>query len=289
VWIIPGDGPKTQSGSSPVEKSPTITPTGLVRGLGGPNDAVTHFRATFFTPGSESGLGTLVVGAAGDVNNDGVQDFIIGAPDADPQGRTNAGKVFLIYGSRALPQGEIKLSDVGHTVSGLTVEGAEAGDRLGSSVGGGFDVNADGVADALAGAPFADSLPAAPLDGGETYVISPLASDEVVLLTLSASVPTTTTFLEWTVSKRAFSYNVYRGLVSTLKASGGVKTSLTTKLACGINTDTNGNQLPDTTDAAVPSLGDAFFYLITGTNLSGEGPLGPPGAVPLRVNDSQCP
>jgi hypothetical protein len=111
----------------------------------------------------------------------------------------------------------------------------------------------------------------------------------VVLLNLSPSIPATTTLLEWTLADRAFSYNVYRGTISTLAGSGGVKTSAMTKLACGINTDSNTNQLPDTLDAAIPASGVTYFYLVTGTNLTGEGPLGPPGATPLRINDSQCP
>jgi hypothetical protein len=36
-------------------------------------------------------------------------------------------------------------------------------------------------------------------------------------------------------------------------------------------------------------LGDARFYLVTASNFQGEGPIGPPGATPKRVNDLQCP
>jgi Tol biopolymer transport system component len=287
-WIVPGNGPKTESGSSSAGPTSKLSPSGLVRGLGGSVDALSHFHATRFTAGSDGDLGGLAVGAAGDVNNDGVPDLIVGAGAADPAGKVDAGKAYLIYGSRTLASGELHLSDVGQTIPGLTVEGFAAGDRLGSSVGGGFDVNGDGIADALVGAPYANSRPSTPVDGGETYVISPVASAEVILLTLRPSVPATSTFLEWTVANRAFAYNVYRGVVSSLAPSGGVKTSNTANLACGINADSNANRLPDTVDPEIPGPGVAFFYLVTGTNLAGEGPLGPAG-IPLEINDSQCP
>jgi hypothetical protein len=45
----------------------------------------------------------------------------------------------------------------------------------------------------------------------------------------------------------------------------------------------------DTTDDTEPPLGDVLFYLVTAENVTGEGPLGPPGAVPPRVLDLHCP
>jgi hypothetical protein len=68
-----------------------------------------------------------------------------------------------------------------------------------------------------------------------------------------------------------------------------VKTSDMTQLACGIATDSDADLLPDRDDAALPPLGEVLFYLVTAENSQGEGPLGPAGAVPQRINDSQCP
>ena len=113
----------------------------------------------------------LVVGPAGDVNDDGLQDVVIGSAEADLPGTIDAGKVYIVYGSPVPRSGEIRLSDIGHTVPGLVVQGVAVGDRLGQSVGGGFDLNGDGIDDALVGAPFAD----APEDAGKAYVISPVA------------------------------------------------------------------------------------------------------------------
>jgi len=287
AWIIPGDGPKTQSGSTKLTTSPTLTPTGLIRSVG-THDALQQFGATVFTPGADGNVGELAVASAGDLNGDGIGDLILGAGDADIPGKVDAGKAYIIFGSRDFPSGEILLSDVGGSFPGVVIQGAEAGDQLGASVSGGFDVTGDGVADVLVGSPFPDSLPAAPEDSGETYIISFRAPGEVVELTASQPVSSPgAIFLEWSVANRAVKYNVYRGQLSTLAAAGVVRTSNMVQLACGIATDSDSDTLPDTEDALAPAAGQAFFYLVTGWNLIGEGPLG--AGTPARIPDAQCP
>ncbi|HET6372621.1 MAG TPA: integrin alpha, partial [Candidatus Polarisedimenticolia bacterium] len=286
VWLIPGKGPKTKSGSRTVTLDSTVPPGGLVRGLTA-TDAVSFFGALVYVAGGEGDLGGTAVAGAGDVNNDGVEDFIIGAPGVDVAGKIDAGKAYIVYGSRAPRTGEVSLSEIGSTVPGLVVEGFEAGDEMGRSVGGGFDVNADGIADALVGAPFADTLAATPPDAGETYVVSPVAPDEVLSLMLEQSGPDT--MLEWNTADRALSYNVYRGDVLTLMTRGGVLTSDMTQLACTVNADADQDGKPDMVDASTPAPGSIYFYLVTGRNLTGEGPLGPAESDPPLINDSQCP
>ncbi len=286
AWIVPGDGPKTKSGSSTTPKTPDLSPGGLSRSVAS-TDVQSEFGAWYYTSGTDGALGGVAVGSAGDVNGDGIDDAIFGAPGVDPGGRVNAGKVYIVHGSRIRPHGGQPLSEVGLTIPGLAVEGFEAGDELGRSVGGGLDVNADGVDDALAGAPFADSGPATPADAGETYVISPLLPGEVGLLTVEQSGGTT--LLEWTAAPRAVSHNVYRGLISSFGAAGGVFTSQMTQLACGATLDADADGLPDLTSPGDPAPGAAHGFLVTGRSLFGEGPLGPLGAAPPRVNDAQCP
>ena len=43
----------------------------------------------------ESGIS---VGGAGDINGDGIDDFIIGARDADPSGKNDAGESYVVFG-----------------------------------------------------------------------------------------------------------------------------------------------------------------------------------------------
>jgi hypothetical protein len=98
--------------------------------------------------GDESGRGVAV----GDINNDGFDDLIIGAPEAGP-----AGETYVIFGP--LEPGTLELSNG----ADVTVSGIGAGDNSGTGVGIG-DMNNDGVDDLIVGAPDAESA-------GQTYVI----------------------------------------------------------------------------------------------------------------------
>ncbi len=93
--------------------------------------------------------------SAGDVNGDGVTDFIIGAPGASPQGRLHAGQVMVVFGPMTSPSLELSALSAGQ---GLVIQGAQAGDRLGTSVNGVGDLNSDGLADIALGAPISANL-----------------------------------------------------------------------------------------------------------------------------------
>jgi hypothetical protein len=111
--------------------------------------------------------GAAIVGSAGDVNADGFDDAIVGAPDADPLGRTDAGESYVIYG-KADGIGDIDLATL-TTAQGFKLSGAAAGDASGTSVSRADDVNGDGIEDIIVGAPLADR---SGLDhAGESYVI----------------------------------------------------------------------------------------------------------------------
>ena len=84
------------------------------------------------------------VGDAGDVDGDGYGDLVVGAPD----GSGATGRASLYRG---------RASGV-YTLPLFTVTGGAPGDQLGAAVDGGGDVNADGYADLVLGAPGGDTV-----------------------------------------------------------------------------------------------------------------------------------
>ncbi len=106
---------------------------------------------------------------AGDLNNDGAADLVIGADEADPFGRTNAGESYVVYGGAGVgSDGVFRLSGL-NGVNGFTIVGGVSLDRFGMSVGGAGDVNGDGVEDVIVGANDADTFEAT--GAGKAYVV----------------------------------------------------------------------------------------------------------------------
>ncbi|KAA3611546.1 MAG: hypothetical protein DWQ01_05500 [Planctomycetota bacterium] len=104
---------------------------------------------------TDSRFGFAVAGI-GDINGDGFADYLVGAPEADPNGKTNAGSAFVYSG---FDNSEL-----------CRVDGANPKSKLGYSVAGLDDVDGDGYADFAIGAPFAD--PAGVSNAGQVLVIS---------------------------------------------------------------------------------------------------------------------
>ncbi|MGQ9572898.1 MAG: hypothetical protein ACUVV3_06910 [Dehalococcoidia bacterium] len=118
--------------------------------------------------GADSGDSFGFALATGDVNNDGIDDLLVGALLADgPNGeRPNAGEAYVIFGSPTLPPA----IDIALGEQDLTFFGAEADDRLGVALASG-DANGDGVQDILLGAFLADGPQNARYQGGEAYLV----------------------------------------------------------------------------------------------------------------------
>ena len=104
------------------------------------------------------------VSGAGDLNNDGTDDVIIGAYKASPDERIYVGKSYVIYGQTNSFNWRILLSNLNGT-NGFQLNGIDAYDKCGYSVSGAGDLNNDGIDDALIGAPGQG------ISHGESYVV----------------------------------------------------------------------------------------------------------------------
>jgi len=105
---------------------------------------------------------------AADVNGDGISDLIVGVPYNDgPDGnRANAGAVYVILGQSGQTMPFVR--DLGADRPDVIIYGAEPEDKVGWGVAAG-DVNGDGFADIIIGAPSA-GVPNKPAVG-KVYVI----------------------------------------------------------------------------------------------------------------------
>ena len=98
--------------------------------------------------------GTLTGGSVsgpGDVNGDQRPDVVVGAQDSSNNGRTRSGSAYVVFGKTST--GHVDLAMLGN--AGFRMDGAVAEDRAGTAVARAGDVNGDGLADVLVGAPLA--------------------------------------------------------------------------------------------------------------------------------------
>ena len=100
------------------------------------------------TAGDRSGASVSV---AGDINGDGIDDLIIGAPHATTVA-AYAGKSYLVFGSdQGLPN-PLNLSALNGT-NGIVINGESVFDYSGAAVSTAGDINGDGIDDLIIGAP----------------------------------------------------------------------------------------------------------------------------------------
>ena len=109
------------------------------------------------------------VAAAGDVNGDDYDDVIVGAPYYSAT-ESDEGAAFVFLG------GASGIADGGPTSASAQLESNQARAHLGSSVAGAGDVNGDGYADVIVGAPLYDVDSAVDVDDGAAFVFHGSAS-----------------------------------------------------------------------------------------------------------------
>jgi glycosylphosphatidylinositol phospholipase D len=143
----------------------------------GKSDMFEVFLSDIVVEGSAAGFalvgvaGNGLVGASvsggGDFNGDGLDDVIVGAPQASPDARVAAGISYVVFGKKT--DTPIALDALGG--AGIVINGVAQYDQSGKSVGGDFDVNDDGLDDVIVGAPYNDESTAADDNRGGAYVV----------------------------------------------------------------------------------------------------------------------
>jgi hypothetical protein len=120
-----------------IRMGPSIELNDIARGIGG-------FVINGINIGDKLGSS---VSSAGDINGDGLNDLLIGAPDANH----STGATYVVFGK--LDTKAVNLNEVVNGVGGFVINGIEEGDKAGFSVSGAVDINGDGLDDVIIGAP----------------------------------------------------------------------------------------------------------------------------------------
>ncbi|MGF1522850.1 MAG: beta strand repeat-containing protein [Leptolyngbyaceae cyanobacterium] len=112
---------------------------------------------------------SLAASNAGDINNDGIDDLIIGTSEADANGLLQAGQTFVLFGRQDFSSSP-DLTALDGT-NGFVINATDAGDGAGLAVSPAGDINTDGIDDLIIGAPSASPSSTGFGSDGESYVV----------------------------------------------------------------------------------------------------------------------
>jgi len=147
---------------------------GRAASLSGSLSSGLGFKLNGATASAQAGYS---VAAAGDVNGDGFDDLVVGAPFASAQG-VYSGVDYVVFGKASGLSGTIELSSLNGT-NGFRIGGPAGFDAIGRSVSSG-DINGDGFSDLIIGAMHSDPHGT---DSGAAYVVFGQAPDTAVVRT----------------------------------------------------------------------------------------------------------
>ncbi|MCW2403711.1 hypothetical protein M2336_000340 [Sphingobium sp. B1D7B] len=110
------------------------------------------------------------VSDAGDVNGDGLSDFIVSAYAADTPG-SNSGAAYVVFGQTGINGASLNVSALTAATNsrGFMISGSSANDQAGFTISGSGDINGDGLSDVVVAAQYADNGTA--VDAGKFYVV----------------------------------------------------------------------------------------------------------------------
>ncbi len=120
------------------------------------------------------------IGSGGDINSDGLDDLIVGAPLNNDGGSDDEGAVYVLFGGTSLAS-TIELNGTGVAI---TLIGTSTNDYIGETVSGIGDINQDGFSDFAAGGGFADEVGA---DTGMLYIVYGRSSFTVTTIDTQAA------------------------------------------------------------------------------------------------------
>ena len=129
------------------------------------------------------------ISPAGDVNGDGLADLIIGAPlvGSTAYGRTYQGASYVVFGKT--DGGTVNLADVQAGLGGgFVISGQSNNAAVGYSVSSAGDVNGDGLADVIVGAPGYNTNGSVTTSYGSFVVFGTSATTAVQLSAISAGI-----------------------------------------------------------------------------------------------------